>query len=375
MNKPKILIFSLAYHPFIGGAEIAIQEITKNLSGDFEFDLITCNLDGKQKTQEQIGNVKIYRTKNKYSFPWQSFKLAKKLQQKNDYKIVWGMMAFWAGWASLKFKEKFPQVKYLLTLQSGDSDKWVKKRTWFWNWRYKQIYKKADYIQVISNWLKERAKKFGYKGQISVVPNGVNILEKTNPSGYKRKGGREILTVSRLVEKNGVEDLIQAYNLLLAKHGFNKEKLALGIVGAGPLKNKLEKIVKKLTLKENTFLGDIDYKELQKYYAQADIFCRPSLSEGFGNVFVEAMANEVPVIATPVGGISDFLKDGETGWFCKVKNPHSIAEKIKYILDEKNKDEVSQVVKNAKKMVEEKYTWEKVSEQMKEIFNNLIYEK
>jgi len=90
-----------------------------------------------------------------------------------------------------------------------------------------------------------------------------------------------------------------------------------------------------------------------------------------GNSFLEAMAAEVPVVATPVGGIPDFLEDGKTGWFCKVRDPQSIAEKIQYILDEKNKDEVEWVVKNAKELVEKKYNWDNIAIQMNNIFNKL----
>ncbi|MBU4360966.1 glycosyltransferase, partial [Patescibacteria group bacterium] len=179
MKKSKILILSLTYLPFIGGAEVAIKEITSHLSGDFSFDMITCGLDKKLPKFEQIGNINIYRVGkgklSKYFYPYLALKQAKKLYKKNNYKIAWAMMATWAGWAALKIKEKFPEIKYLLTLQSGDSDKFIKKRTWFWNRRYKKIYQKADKIQVISKWLEKRARRFGYKGEISLVPNGVNI--------------------------------------------------------------------------------------------------------------------------------------------------------------------------------------------------------
>jgi len=84
------------------------------------------------------------------------------------------------------------------------------------------------------------------------------------------------------------------------------------------------------------------------------------------------MAAGIPVIATPVGGILDFLKDGETGWFCEPKNPKSIAEKIKYILDENNRAEVERVVAHAKQMVEDKYNWDLIAGQMKNIFHSLI---
>ena len=371
-NKPKILIISLTYFPFIGGAEIAVQEITKRLTGDFEFEIITCNLNGRQKKEEKIDGVKVYRIGKgklgKFFFSWLAYRKAVKLYEKNNYKIVWSIMANRAGLAALKFKEKFPNVKYLLTLQEGDSVSHVYKRTWFWFWRYKKIYEKADHIQVISKWLESRARKFGYKKEISVVPNGVSLSEKNQLTPFQKKEGKIILTVSRLVEKNGLEYLIRAFKLLSNTHG----NVILKIIGDGPLKSRLEKLVKELNLGENIFLGKLDYMQTQERYKQADVFVRPSLSEGFGNVFIEAMAAEIPVIATPVGGIPDFLIDNNTGWFCEPKNPKNIAEKIQYVLDKKNNAEVERVVANAKKMVEEKYDWNIIAKKMSEIFNKLV---
>ncbi len=184
--KPKILIFILTYPPFIGGAEIAVQEITKRLDNDFNFDLITARLDKKLLTEERINNVNVYRVgwgKNldKYLYPWLAMKKAKELwflrghgrtmspawgrtmspAMNLPYAIAWGVVETWGGWAALKFKEKFPQVKYLLTMQSGDSDAFIKARTWFWFWRYKKIFTKADRIQAISTFLAKRAVKYG----------------------------------------------------------------------------------------------------------------------------------------------------------------------------------------------------------------------
>lgn len=377
LNRPKILIFSLAYFPFIGGAEVAIAEITKRLGGEpvsFEFDMITCNLDSQQKDEEQIGNVKIYRVGKgkvgKYLFHFLGYKKAKALHFKNNYDIVWSMMANRAGFAALFFKKKFPRVKFLLTLQEGDSVFNIWKKTWYIRPFYKAIYRSADYIQAISNFLAKRALKYGYQGPIEMVPNGVD-LEKFN---YLKKdlikNEKIILTDSRLVKKNGVVDLIKALHILVTHYSLNITKLI--IIGTGPLENDLKKIAQGLGVANKiNFLGLIPYENIQKYYPLADVFVRPSLTEGFGNVFLQAMAAEIPVIATSVGGIPDFLKAGETGWFCEVKNPKSIAEKINYILDEKNKNEVERVVINAKKMVEEKYTWEKIAGEMGKIFKEL----
>ncbi len=380
--KPKILIFSLTYLPYVGGAEVAVKEITARLKDDFSFDLITARLDKKLDSFETIGSVNIYRVGrgsifDKYLYPQLALKKAQELARDNYYLVNWGVLEFWGGWAALKFKEKFPKIKYLLTMQSGDSEAFVKLRTWFWWWRYKQIFLKANYIQAISQWLTNRAVGYGYKGQIEVVPNGVDTTVNKNQltvNNLKNKlnitDEKIILSVSRLVEKNGVEDLIRGFQVAVNKYQLTNIKLL--IVGDGKLKDKLVRLAARLGLAEKIiFVGHVKPEEVGAYYQIADVFVRPSLSEGLGNVFLEAMASNVPVIATPVGGIPDFLQDGETGWFCQASNPESIAEKISYILDKKNNVKIQRVVANARQMITERYSWAMVAGKMKIIFEKI----
>lgn len=365
-SKPKVLIFSLAYDPFVGGAEVAIKEITNRLGDNFEFDMITANLDSKQKSEEKIGNITIYRIGfgkiGKYLFPCLAYRQAKKLQIKNEYNMIWAMMANQAGWAAMRFKKKFPTVKYLLSLQEGDSELDIWLRTFFIRPIYKAIYRRADKIQAISNFLKNRAVRFGANGKIDVVPNGIKV----ELGDFKEERIKnQIVTASRLVKKNGLRYLIEAMIDIDGK---------LIILGDGKLRFSLEKLRDELSLINKViFKGEVSNNEVYKYLSQSSVFVRPSLSEGLGNSFLEAMSVGTPVVATPVGGIVDFLEDGKTGWFCKVKDPKSIAEKINYILDEKNKEEIKMVVENAKKLVEYKYNWDKISMSMKNIFNLLIF--
>ena len=114
------------------------------------------------------------------------------------------------------------------------------------------------------------------------------------------------------------------------------------------------------------FIGYVSHAEMSKYLHASDIFIRPSVSEGLGNSFLEAMAAGLPVIGTPVGGIPDFLRDGETGLFCEVHNPRSIAQKVEKLI--KDRESRNYIIKQAKAMVEEKYTWNKIAGEMKKIF-------
>jgi glycosyltransferase involved in cell wall biosynthesis len=119
------------------------------------------------------------------------------------------------------------------------------------------------------------------------------------------------------------------------------------------------------------FLGQIGHADLPKYLAVSDIFIRPSLSEGMGNSFVEAMAVKLPVIATQEGGIADFLFDPElnpekesTGRAVKARDPKGIARAAKLYMSEKEMTE--KIVENAEKLAREKYDWDLIAKDMKE---------
>jgi len=375
----KILIFSTTYFPFVGGAEIAVKEITQRLP-DWQFDLITAKIQPDLANFEKIGNVNVYRVGkgcilDKYLFPWLAYFKAKKLHKRANYQIVQAIMAFYAGLAALFFKKKYPKVKYLLTMQSGDSDFFIWIRTWFWYPLYKKIYTRPDYIQAISRFLIKRARKYGYKRKIEIIPNGVD-LNKFSISNSEfsiqnlknkleiKKNEKVIITVSRLAKKNGVSDLIKAGQYL-------DFPFKILIIGIGEEERKLKKLVSKLNLQDKIlFLGQIPYQDLSKYYALAHVFVRPSLSEGLGNVFLEAMACGLPVIGTPIGGIPDFLEDGETGLFCETRNSQSIAQKIRQVLNNEQLEKT--LTKNGLKLVQEKYDWNLIAKKMNKIFKNLI---
>lgn len=419
MQKKRILIFSTAYLPHIGGAEVAVKEITDRIP-EYEFVMITARLDKKNPIEEKIGNITVHRIGMGNGFD--KFRLffsgVKKAKTLGSFDIVWSIMASYAGFAGLRYKKKNSHVPFLLTLQEGDSKWHIYKHVW-WCWPYfKQIFRRADRIQAISSYLEKWARRLGATCPIEIVPNGVEIKiqdSELNPADIakaKETGGKEIysirlsekcveqieainskdnlnegdvliLSISRLVKKNGLRYLISAMKFLPSNY-------KLRIVGEGNLLNKLSRLVHHLNLSDRVFFhGHVEYNQVWKNYYRSDlsylhypsiwklhqwgmkVFVRHSLSEGLGNVFLEAMHLQTPVIATNVGGIPDFLRDGETGWFAKVKDPEDLAKKILYVTNEKNKKEIWRVIENARQMIAEKYSWDVVVNQMKIIFNGL----
>lgn len=409
MSKKRVLIFSLVYYPnFIGGAEVAIKEITDRLGNGFEFDMVTLRLDSHLPKVERIGNINVYRVGwtggkdlkvspdslpfhlhlNKYFMPITAFIKAVYLHKKNNYDVFWSMMATYNSFAALFMKWCFPKTKFLLTLQEGDPIPYIKKRA-FWVWPlFRSIFTNADIIQVISKYLGDFARDMGSRCPVIVVPNAVDIKRFTKE--YKDEEINEIknklekkdddiflITTSRLVTKNAVEDIIKAMPLL-------PSNVKLIIAGRGYMESSLKRESKILGIENRIqFIGWLTHSDMPKYLKASDIFIRVPISEGFGNSYVEAMACGLPCIATPVGGILDFIKDRETGMFvhpsspdggayggrAEVRNPESVRDAVMELV--KDPELVSKIKRQSFEMVKEKYDWPIITQEMNKIFENI----
>lgn len=386
-QKRKVLIFSTAYHPFIGGAEVAIKEVTSRLSGDFEFDLITAKLKSELNSFEKVGNVNVYRIGtgskffDKILLPFRGAVMAIKLNRKNKYICYWAMMVSFSSGAAyvsnvLSSLIGLKKVPIVLSLQEGDSEAHLKYK-WFGlidlSWRV--ALRKTTILTGLSNFLLERAKRYGYNGTEVLLPNGVDIdlflrvISKDEKTALeakleKKTDEKYLITVSRLTKKNAVDDIISALKYL-------PENVSLIIVGAGVEGNKLQELVTKEDLITRVkFIGSVEYKNLPLYLSVSDVFVRPSRSEGFGNSFIEAMAAGIPVVATPVGGIPDFLSDKKTGVFCSPDNPKSIAEAVMYYFNSPTEKNV--IVNNAKELVVREYGWGKIAKDLKDKVFDII---
>jgi glycosyltransferase involved in cell wall biosynthesis len=367
----RALIFSIAYLPAkVGGAELAVHELTKRLPG-WEFDLIDIKLEPQQQAVEQIGPVRVHCIGGgfwkKYFFPFWAAHKAKQLHREHPFDLVWGLMANQAGIAAAWFHNCFPQVPFLLTLQEGDDlNSWAYRLRLLVP-RFFRVFQRATCIQAISQYLATWARQMGARAPITVIPNGVDV-ELFSHFAQTVQSSREplIITTSRLVHKNGLDNLIESLTYLPAH-------IRLQILGNGPDREKLSSLAQKLSLESRVeFISHVDSEKLGEYLSRASVFVRPSRSEGLGNSFLEAMAAGLPVIGTPVGGIPDFLRPGETGWFCEVDNPASIAEQVEVILDPANKDKVNEITARATTMVRERYQWDHLAQQFRAMLESML---
>jgi glycosyltransferase involved in cell wall biosynthesis len=362
----KVLIFSLAYYPYVGGAEVAVKEITDRIP-EVEFHMITMRFAHTDPSEEIIGAVHVHRIGsgasriNKLFFQFLAFQKAASLHAIHRFDAMWALMAHSAGVPAALFKMRYPDVGYVLNLQEGDPPEKIERTMWpLWP-LFKRAFTLADIVQPISTFLGEWARRRGFTGTIEIIPNGVDV--KKFSGEHVPHAGTRLITTSRLVHKNAVDDVIRALALL--------PDVRFTVLGVGPDEAMLKDLAQKECVSDRVeFIGHIHHHDMLKHLLASDIFIRPSRSEGMGSSFIEAMAVGLPVVATQEGGIADFLFDEHrnpdkptTGWAVDKNSPEQIASAVKDIIARPEK--VKEVVAHARKMVLEKYDWDIIARDMR----------
>jgi len=186
-----------------------------------------------------------------------------------------------------------------------------------------------------------------------------NISERKNLVGY----------IGRLSEEKGILNFIEAIQVATKKRE-KKEDLEFLIGGDGELYDKIIKFLDENNLNNKVKLtGWIPHDELPNYLNELKLLVLPSYTEGLPNIMLEAMACGTPILANPVGAIPDVIKDGETGFIIKNNNSEDIAEDIVRIL---NHPYLNRIVKNARNLIEQKFSYDARVEDYKKILREVL---
>ena len=218
--------------------------------------------------------------------------------------------------------------------------------------------------------------------KIVKIYNGIEIDEykpnnergiRIEDSGLRKEFGFRndvpvIGTIGRLVWQKGFEYLIKAIPKIVK----DLPEAKFLIVGEGPLREKLEELGKRLKVKDNIIFTGFR-SDIKEILASIDVLVMPSLLEGLPMVLLEGMAMAKPIVATNIDGISEVLENGKTGLLVPPKDTDTLAEAIIEILN--NKTKASHLGQNARKIVEEKFSVEKMVEQIEWVYEGLLNEK
>jgi len=225
----------------------------------------------------------------------------------------------------------------------------------------KQIWNRAKHIVAVTNSLKELALQTAPGLKIKVIPNGVDTdLFKPLMAVRKNRSDFQLICVSRLVKRKGIDHILSAMAGLLS------ENIRLSIVGTGNYEDALKQKCLDLALTSVVdFKGFCQRQRLPELYAQSDAFILTSRSEAFGNVFAEAMSCGLPVIGTDVGGIPDLIK-GKNGILVKHGDTDGIKNAILKLKHSKRLRE--QMGRESREIILKHHQWSQIAKKFLKLY-------
>jgi glycosyltransferase involved in cell wall biosynthesis len=248
-------------------------------------------------------------------------------------------------------------------------------------WGFKILHN-ASKILALTEIEKEQYLKMGVMEEnIEIVPLGIDLVEYSNlPSrgNFRSRYGiantdKLILFIGRIHRIKGLELLVKSFKLLkndLKDELKNSYTLKLAIVGPDDgFLEELTKLIKKLKLKEDIILtGPLFGDDKKSAIVDSDIFVMPSQYESFTTSGLEAMVCEKPLILTKNNHIHDWVNNN-VGFSCEYDEKDLANSIKKLLLDEKL---IQKFGKQGRKLIEEKYNWDFVEKQMKNIYNSIL---
>ena len=400
-NRGKIALISVHGDPAIdigkeeaGGQNVYVREVGEALARQgWQVDMFTrCSDSGQEKIVEHSSNCRTIRlvagpqdfVARQKIFEYLPEFLDAFVQFQHEQETIYPVVHtnYWlSAWVGMELKKR-QLIKHLHTYHSLGAVKYRSINTipLIAKTRLdieKQCLETADVIIATSPQEKEHMRSLvSTKGNIEVIPCGTDI---SSFGSVSRRAGRDklgldsedkvVLYVGRFDRRKGIETLVKAVGKPEVKQQPN---LKLIIAGGstpgrkdGKERERIESIVKELGLQEIAiFPGRVEHKDLVYYYAAADVCVVPSHYEPFGLVAIEAMASNIPVIASQVGGLKYTVVDEVTGLLAPPQDEQAFASAIAQILS--NPSWQQQLGANARERVESKFSWDGVATQLDE---------
>ena len=194
---------------------------------------------------------------------------------------------------------------------------------------------RADLVVACSRYSCEVARReYGISDdKLTPVPEPIDLAEwdrRFAAAPRLPRTGPVVLCVARMYPRKRIVDLLEAAVRIRARIPGAR----IRIVGRGPEWESVVRRHAELGLGEPvTLLGDVSREALAAEYVSADLFCLPSVQEGFGIAFLEAMAAGLPVVACRAAAIPEVVEDGVTGTLVAPRDPEALAEAVQGLLE------------------------------------------
>lgn len=229
--------------------------------------------------------------------------------------------------------------------------------------------KRFDGLAAVSDEVAQRLVDSGVSAErVKTIANGIDVqaFEQGKPLPELRAAGNKVIgMVARLDLQKGFEYLLRAVRELC--NTFYGLKVV--IVGDGPDRAAIEKMIDKFGLQSNVLLAG-QQSNMPGVYAAMDIFVLPSLNEGLPMTILEAMAASKPVVATRVGAIPKVISDGENGLLVDPRDTDGLRNALSKLLSDS--DLCQQMGEKAHDWVSRNYTSEAMALKYRQMYDEVL---
>lgn len=332
---------------FIPGAlVIGMQQYAEEKEGDFETDI--------DRLVQMIGQLH-----REYSFD-----------------LVHAQYGYPPGFAALLASRQF-DIPTVVSIQGGDGH-WVGKCCQYHRKVMQAVLNYSDEIVVGTKSFGEEVKKNNLiEREFRIVPGATDashFIPVTSKAKIALRKKYKIPTEPRIVlyhgridRRKGLGDLISALSIL-NNGGLNFQFVLSGV---GPDKGFIESLLVQNDLQnKTTILGYVEYERANEIYSLADVYCMPTLGEGFSNTIVEALASGLPVISTRVVGVKDVFENTRSVVLVKEHEVDRLASELERLIQDT--DLRIEMGEHGRDLVTEQYSWEKASHQFIDIYKDVV---
>lgn len=343
----RILLCNFEYPPLGGGGGVASSMLAEELAKSHQVTVLTSGRSDQPNEAKENG-VSVIRVPVQFrhqratasllsmlSYMVRAIPVGRRLLAIGTYDVVNTHFVLPTGPVGDSLS-RFAGIPNVVSLHGGDlydPTKWTSPhrhaplRAWV-----RALLQRADWVVGQSTNTLDNMRKY-YAPDVAAVRIPLGIKRPSCGDGRRVDYGADdddivLVTIGRLVVRKAVDQLIDMVKRL------SMLKARLLVIGAGPLELKLRQQCAALGVESHVrFLGQIDEREKFRVLRASDIFVSTSQHEGFGLVFLEAMACGLPVISYDHGGQTDFLRDGATGFLIPLNDLNKFVEGCRLLSD------------------------------------------
>jgi glycosyltransferase involved in cell wall biosynthesis len=357
------------FYPQSSGSGIFCRELSKRLADEgFEVTVLTSQIPKSAPQFEEFEGYKIMRLKT-LGTGWGISALCIPIpflwNNHADYDLIHlhsYLFLLSNQTALMKKIRKFPMILHLHGGLTIPDSIWVGKfKPWFKKYLYdptigRFTVRSADKVLSVSK--KDIALS---KAKFGVEPEWVPAGVDTNIFRSQKKERGKIAFVGKLEKWKGAEKIPEIVK------GLSRHDIKLHIIGAGSLLEKLRRKTKDLPV---IFHGQVTHENIPEIIGSSEILIQPSLLEGLPLTCLESLACETPVVASDVGGVSEIIIDGKTGFLVSPNDTDQFIQSVIRLLENNRLRE--ELGKKGRELIKRDYDWGNIVEKTIKIYKSIF---